>query len=188
VQPENLFCPTLGFGVSVGGYIDVRLAKYLNLRLCPSAVDFSYINVADINESTNVSTMALSIPLLLKWSAERINNYRPYILAGGGVKYSYNQFSLSKADILVKRFNYFAEVGIGCDIYSQISRSAPEIKYQIGFNNLLPEKIEEVDESGKHTNYWGKNNWTPAHTEKYMLNITDILYHQVSFIFHFGSL
>lgn len=177
-QPDNFYTPKIGYGLAIGGFVDVRMGKYLNLRVSPS-YNANYINIkegtdnstgvkANKKDSINTLAMPFSIPLHIKWSAKRIGNYRPYLLGGGGVSFDFNTFDEEEKDILTKKMNYFAEIGLGCDFYTKWFRCSPEIKYQLGFNNML---------SKKH-----------ATDGKHMHELEKLTYHQISIVFNFGSL
>lgn len=136
-----------GIGFSVGFISDLRLTRYLNLRLCPgmhfgertltykSYQDSVIAGVNCANNRPSVLCLPIDIPLYLKWSAAREVNYRPYVTVGGGVS-----FDLGRAKdkvILQKTTDYFIEVGLGCDLYFKWFKLAPEVRYRIGFNNVL---------------------------------------------------
>ncbi len=128
-------------GFSVGFITDVRLAKHLNLRFTPE-LHFGERVISYKSESgnlgmmtANVLCMPLAIPLMLKWSADRESNYRPYVIAGGGVSYDFAQDK--ERYVLQRPFDYFMQVGFGCDFYFSWFKFCPEIKYQLGFNNVL---------------------------------------------------
>lgn len=140
---------TPGAGFSAGFIADLRLTRYLNLRFCP-AIRYGQRSVTYQNDSiatedihgiscqTNkpkVVCLPIELPLYLKWSAEREGNYRPYVSLGGGVGFDIGR----KKDrvILQKTMDYFMEIGIGCDLYFSWFKLAPEIRYRIGFNNVL---------------------------------------------------
>ena len=130
-----------GWGIAVGFITDLRLTRHLNLRFCPTLhfddVTLNYLGLSEQNKQdsirtrANIKSLPLSIPLYLKWSAEREINYRPYVIAGGGI--SYNMMRDKEKVILPKPFDYFLEVGFGCDFYFRWFKLCPEIKYQIGF-------------------------------------------------------
>lgn len=136
-------------GFEVGFITDVRLCRYLNLRLCPQ-LNFSSRTLKFLTESgkpvqgspgngntADLLSIPISIPLYLKWSAEREGNYRPYLIGGGGV--SYNVTRDREKPLCSSGWDYFVEVGVGCDFYSSWFKCCPEIKYQIGFaNQLMP--------------------------------------------------
>lgn len=133
---------TPGFSVGVIG--DLRLSKHLNLRAIPTLHFGQHIltykpESADPNSEathrTDVVSLPISIPLYLKFSADREVNYRPYIIGGGGVYFDLGRNK--EQPILLKPFDYFVEFGFGCDIYFSFFKLAPELKFAIGFNNML---------------------------------------------------
>ncbi len=146
-------------GFSVGFITDVRMTRHLNLRFIPT-LNFGQITLTYKNESGNpiqgssgnkaeILSLPLAIPLVVKWSAEREKNYRPYVIAGGGVAFDFA--GQKERPIYQQMFDYFITFGFGCDfylewfklfgigldIYLQYFKLCPEIRYQIGFNNAL---------------------------------------------------
>ena len=77
----------------------------------------------------------MTLPILLKWSAEREVNYRPYLLAGGGVSFDFGRDR--ERELLQKNFDAFVEVGVGCDFYFSWFKLCPQITYSIGFLDVL---------------------------------------------------
>lgn len=180
IQPDRFYAPTIGYGLAIGGYVDVRLASFLNLCVSP-AINFNTLNVKQSQrDSVNMLIMPISLPVHLKWSADRKDNYRPFVVIGGGISFDLNTINEDNKKILTKKLNYFVEGGFGCDFYNKWFRCSPEIKYQLGFNNMIAPKNEEGN--------WGEN-WSPAEDDKsYMEGIEKMLFHQVSLIIHFGSI
>ena len=135
-------------GFNVGFISDIRLCQYLNLRFCPgmqfTSRTLSYKTESGrpvegtpgrMGEKVDVLAMPVYLPLYLKWSAAREGNYRPYVIAGGGV--SFNVSRDREKPILMNLMDYFCEVGFGCDLYFQWFKFCPEITYRIGFANQL---------------------------------------------------
>lgn len=135
-------------GFNVGFVSDLRLCKFLNLRFCPG-MQFSSRTISYKTESgrpvsgspgkfgPNIDVLAIPIylPLYLKWSAEREGNYRPYVIAGGGV--SFNVSRDHEKPVLMQTMDYFCEIGFGVDLYFTWFKFCPEITYRIGFGNQL---------------------------------------------------
>ena len=135
-------------GLNVGFVSDLRLCKYLNLRFCPG-IQFTSRTLTYKTESGNpvegtpgkfgssidVLAMPVYLPLFLKFSAEREGNYRPYVIAGGGV--SFNVSRDREKPVLMNLMDYFCEVGFGVDLYFQWFKFCPEITYRIGFADQL---------------------------------------------------
>ena len=76
-----------GPGFSVGVLGEMRLNKYLALRLVPT-LHFGQKHVSFHEQTTgqdttqNIKSTYISVPLDLKFSAPRYNNFRPYFIAG----------------------------------------------------------------------------------------------------------
>ena len=135
-------------GFHVGFVTDLRLCRYLNLRFCPG-LQFTNRTITYKTESgnpvkgtpgkngANIDLLAIpvSLPLYLKWSAAREGNYRPYVIAGGGV--SFNVSRDREKPVLLNMTDYFCEVGFGVDLYFRWFKFCPEITYRIGFANQL---------------------------------------------------
>ncbi len=143
-------------GFSVGFITDLRLTRHLNLRFCP-ALHFGQKTLTYKNESGNpirgsvdthrnkadVLSLPIAIPFYLKWSAEREMNYRPYLIFGGGFHYDFG--GQKERPLYQKKIDYFVDFGFGCDIYTGWFKFCPEIKYQIGFANMLTPVDERVN-------------------------------------------
>lgn len=93
----------------------------------------------------------ITIPLYLKWAAEREGNYRPYLIGGGGA--AYNVSLDREKPVLLKGWDYFVEVGFGCDLYFQWFKWCPEITYRIGFANQLA-PVENRNELPKEDEFY----------------------------------
>ena len=153
-------------GFNVGFISDLRLCRYLNLRFCPGlqftsrsitykSESGSPVGTPDRKYGSSLDVLAIPIymPLYLKWSAEREGNYRPYVIAGGGV--SVNVSRDHEKPVLLNQMDYFAEVGFGCDLYFQWFKFCPEITYRIGFaDQLCPadQRMELAPQEAIYTN------------------------------------
>jgi hypothetical protein len=128
---------TLKPGFSVGIITDLRLNRYLNLRFTPTLHfgERQLIYKSSVKDSLTITSALVCIPFHLKYSAERKGNYRPYLLLGGG---SYLDFGRNKDNpVLLQPLDFYTEFGVGCDIYFSFFKLCPELKYAIGFNDML---------------------------------------------------
>ncbi len=136
-------CASLMPGFSAGFLTDIRICKYLNFRVTPTlhfgtkTLQYKLLEGTTSLSSmqTSILNIPISIPVYLKWSSLRYNNFRPYVIFGGGV-----QFDLGASHdraVMQKRFDAFVEVGFGCDIYLELFNLAPELKLAIGFPNQI---------------------------------------------------
>ena len=126
-------------GFSVGIISDLRLSRYLNLRFTPTLhfadrqLTFKSIGFRD---SLNITSIPICIPLYLKYSAERKDNYRPYLIWGAGIYYDLGRKATDDL-VLLKPIDFYTEFGVGCDIYFPFFKLAPELKFALGFNDML---------------------------------------------------
>lgn len=132
--------PSYSPGFSVGVIADMYMNPYFNLRFIPTIhfgdkkFVFREQNSGEEFE-TNVRSSYVSFPLDVKYSALRLNNYRPYLI--GGV-YGALDIGRKKGNpLLMKGGDFGLEFGIGCDIYLPFFKLCPELKFSFGLVNLL---------------------------------------------------
>lgn len=132
---NDISVTTLSPGFSVGATTDMRLSRYLNLRFTPT-LNFGQrtVHYAD-SSSTDILSVPLYLPLYLKYSSERNGNFRPYVLAGGGLWWDWGRNK--EKPILLQQFDGIAEIGIGCDLYFSFFKLSPELKFAVGLKNML---------------------------------------------------
>ena len=133
-------------GFSVGVLADLRLSKHLNLRFTPTmhfgAKHLTFYNMTELNAEGRLLEMTqdmkstyISFPVDLKFSAERWNNYRPYVIAG--VNQLVNLTSKNQDFLQLKRTDTMIEVGLGCDLYLPFFKLIPELKFCYSLTNAL---------------------------------------------------
>ena len=133
-------------GFSVGVLADLRLSNHLNLRLSPTmhfgAKHLTFRNLTDLSEegvpheeTQDMKNTYISIPLDLKFSAERWNNYRPYLIAG--INPMLNLTGKDQDYVRLKRMDTFVEIGIGCDLYLPCFKLIPELKFCYSLTDAL---------------------------------------------------
>jgi len=132
--------PNYSPGFSVGMIADLFLNPYMNLRFTPTLSfgdkGFEFVEPS-MNEhfKTTVRSNYLMAPLDLKFRSMRLNNYRPYVLAGA---YSVLDLGLRKDDpILLKQMDYGITIGLGCDFYLPFVKIAPEIRFCFGLSDII---------------------------------------------------
>jgi hypothetical protein len=133
-------------GFSVGVLADLRLSKHFNLRFTPTmhfgAKHLTFHNLTDMDEyshpiveTQNMKNTYLSLPVDLKFSAERWNNYRPYLMAG--VNPMLNLTSKNQEYLQLKKSDLMLEVGLGCDFYLPFFKLIPELKFCYSLRDAL---------------------------------------------------
>lgn len=145
-------------GFNVGLVTDLRLHEYVNLRFEPGLYitqrNLNYPNFTrEIDALREVKSTYIHLPLLLKFSSERVGNIRPYLL--GGVSTVLNLSSNYKVDddnaqqvFKVKNWTQNYELGFGCDFYLEYFKFSPSIRGVFGFKNEL---IQDKDPNSAWT-------------------------------------
>lgn len=143
-----------GFNATVLG--DLRLHKYLNLRLSPGMYFGSKtVHMFDITtqqkEIQDIKSAYVVVPLDLKVSGDRLHNTRPYFSVGAmGV------FDISKKrsdPLVMKNFDTMLTVGLGCDFYLPFFKLCPEIKFCFGLTDILKHNRPDLDENPTMQNF-----------------------------------
>lgn len=135
----------LGFNVGVLG--EWKLTKYFALRLTPSLYFGSKHLVmretgTHRTEQDDLKSCYVGVPVHLKVTAPRFNNYRPYVVAG--VAPLYDLTTGSRTLLRTKPFNLMLEAGLGCDIYLPFFKFIPELKFSLGLGNVLQKKRTDL--------------------------------------------
>ncbi len=133
-------------GINLAWLVNVRVADHFDVRLHPLDLTFSekaflYQEkyTPDTTASKKVQSITLSFPVHLKFSSDRIGNFKVYTIAGG--KFDYDLASnagAQKAEDLIKlnRSDLSVEVGMGFHLYFPYFVLTPEIKLSSGLMNL----------------------------------------------------
>ena len=93
-----------------------------------------------------------SIPLDLKISALRFNNYRPYVVAGAAPTFD---LTVKKGkELLVKPADLMLEIGMGLDLYYPFFKMIPELKFCFGLRDLFQQDRSDLKDPSllKYTN------------------------------------
>ncbi|MCB0400079.1 MAG: PorT family protein [Winogradskyella sp.] len=141
------------FGFHLGLIGDMRINNYMNLRLEPGVFfttrnlmyDESYFAGTDFNDSDllrEVKSTYIHIPLLLKISTKRINNFKPFIVGGfsTALNLSSNQDNPddnSAGEFRMKKNTYFYEIGFGIDLYLLYFKFTPSIRGIFAINDEI---------------------------------------------------
>jgi hypothetical protein len=133
-----------GFQVSV--VTDLRLGKYFSLRVLPG-INLGQREITYYNRYNKaVSSMIiesnyLDMPLVFKYKAERIYNYRPYLFAGCSFKYDWaarkGYDEESNVYLRFKPFDYSFDFGVGFDYYLTYFKLSTELKISLGMRDIL---------------------------------------------------
>lgn len=134
-------------GFNVGLIADLRLHKYINLRLEPGLVfaqrELTFPGLTQPKEAIRqVKSTYIHVPLLVKFSTERLNNVKPFVI--GGVSTSLNLASNEdnpednkEGKFRMKSNAYNYELGFGIDFYLYFFKFTPSIRGVFGLNDEL---------------------------------------------------
>ena len=129
---------TPGFSVGVLG--ELRITEHVALRFVPTmhfgdkAVTFRE-QQSGAMEWQAIKSTYLTVPVEVKYSAQRFNNYRPYVLAG--LAPMLDLTVKRQRALLVQRADVAVEVGLGCDFYLPFFKLIPELKFCFGLSDIL---------------------------------------------------
>lgn len=133
-------------GLTVGVLADLRLNNHFNLRFTPAmhfgAKHLTFRNLSELDDqgrptqkTQDLKNTYISFPIDVKFSAQRFNNYRPYIMAG--INPMLNLTGKDQDYIRLKRFDTMIEVGLGCDLYLPFFKLIPELKFCYSLTDCL---------------------------------------------------
>lgn len=138
----------LNMGFLVGIVSELRLLDDLGLRFLPG-LEFAqrslvYTNVPDVEEHRQYAyqeSVYISLPLMLKYKAKRINNFRPFLTAGGSYKYDFQRHDKIEPENSVffrtHRGDFFLELGGGSDFYLPYFKFGIELRFSLGLTDVL---------------------------------------------------
>lgn len=155
-------------GINLSWLVNMNISDHFDLRTYPLNLVFTekafqynlkYPDRPAGEESIvtkKIQGITLGLPLQLKFSSDRINNFKVYMMAGGKIEYDLaSNAGARKAESLVKLspFDYGLDAGMGFHFYFPYFVLSPELKIGWGFSNL-----HSRDENLKYSNVLDKIN------------------------------
>jgi hypothetical protein len=149
---------TAGFNVGLVG--DVRLNDYFNLRLEPGIVfatrNLTFPNpslMTEAERNREVTSTYIHVPLLVKFSTKRNNNWKPFVVAGASWSSNLSSNSDNPDDNSAGQFRQTAnvfnyELGIGIDLYLFYFKFSPSIR---GVFAMGDELVRDADPNSPWT-------------------------------------
>lgn len=149
-------------GINLAWLVNMRLGEHFDLRTYPLDLIFTekaleyhlkYPNRFKGEDSIytkKIQGITMAFPLQIKFSSDRINNLKVYLLAGAKVEYDFAANAGEKnADEQIKlnKLDYGVEAGIGFHFYFPVFVLSPELKISWGLQNL-----HSRDENLKYSN------------------------------------
>lgn len=142
-------------GFNVGLIGDLRINDFFNLRFEPGLYanqrKLIYPDQDGLNSENDkireIKSTYIHLPLLIKFSSLRINNFKPYVV--GGISSSLNLSSNEKNNddnsnnvFRMKTNSLYYEVGFGIDFYLTYFKFSPSIR---GIFSLKNELVKDND-------------------------------------------
>lgn len=134
-------------GFNVGLISNLRLTNHLDLRFEPGLYitqrNLTFPNLTIEKERLReVKSTYIFLPLLVKFSATRIGNVKPYLVGGYSTALNLSSNENAPVDNYENRFRMtkwsnFVEVGFGIDLYFEYFKFSPSIRGVFGLNDEL---------------------------------------------------
>ncbi|MFN2260474.1 MAG: porin family protein [Psychroflexus sp.] len=134
-------------GFNVGLIGNLRINDYIDLRLEPGVTfanrNLNFPNFEEQNDAfREVKSSYIHIPLLVKFSTKRMNNFKPFLVAGASISHNLssnqeNPDDNSAGQFRMKKQNYYYEVGFGIDFYLEYFKFTPSIRGVFGMSDEL---------------------------------------------------
>lgn len=167
VSPYRAETGKLDMGFLVAIVSELRICEDLGLRFLPglefATRSLAYTHVVDDPEAEEGKQYAynesvyVSLPLMLKYKAKRINNFRPYIAAGASYKYDFQRHKKIEPErgvyFRTKPSDFFLETAVGSDFYLPYFKFGVELRFSLGLTDVLVHK-----QDAKNPGYEGYTN------------------------------
>ena len=144
---------TFSPGFSVGIVSDLRLHENWSLRFLPG-LEFGERTIRYSNlpqKKVTSESVLVNLPVMLKYRAKRLNNYRPYLIGGASYKIDVQSQDALDPDndmlIRLKSTDVYLELGAGVDFYLPYFKLATELKFAVGLRDILNHQ-HDVDNPG----------------------------------------
>ncbi|MEQ1553725.1 MAG: outer membrane beta-barrel protein [Ferruginibacter sp.] len=139
-------------GLNLAGLVNLRLSNHFDLRGYPLDLIFTekafqytlktpnLIQKEDTLTFKKVQGITLAFPVQLKFSSDRIQNFKVYLLAGGRFEYDLAANAGKKNNdeaVVLKKLDYTLEAAIGFHFYFPVFVLTPELKINYGLKNVL---------------------------------------------------
>ncbi|WP_159022694.1 porin family protein [Formosa sp. L2A11] len=180
-----------GFGFSVGLLGNMRINDYFDLRFEPGLfissrtlhynknyfsgydgyADYDFIADTDNVLERELKSTYVHLPLLIKFSAKRINNFKPFIVGGLSMSLNLNSNEDNEDDnnsgqFRMKKNTYYYEIGAGIDFYLEYFKFTPSIRGVFALSDeLVP------DDPSKGPSPW-TDNISSMKTQGIFINFT----------------
>lgn len=159
----------IGFNVGLVG--NLKLNNNLDLRLEPG-VSFNrrIFQLLKADQSfREINSTYVHIPLLLKFSANRLNNFKPFVVGGLSTSLNLSSNEKNPENYAANQFKmttntYYYEIGFGVDLYFYYFKFSPSLRGVFAINDELirdnpdnqsqfPGNVEKMSSRGVFLNF-----------------------------------
>lgn len=133
-------CPSVNPAFSVGLLGDMSLTENLSLRCTPTlhfisrGISFRNQLTAETTKQT-LKSCVIELPISIKVATKRLNNYRPYLLAGFSA--NYDLAHESETPVVFNRLDFSLHIALGTDTYLPFFKFCPELRFNLGLADML---------------------------------------------------
>ncbi len=155
-QDDILVEKSIGFNVGLIG--EMRINNHFDLRFEPGLYyttrTLGYTGFTETNDAIReVKSTYINFPLLLKASAKRLGNWKPFIVGGASASLNLgsNEKSLddnSSGTFRMKKTVYNWEIGFGIDFYTEYFKFSPSVR---GIFAITDELVPDNDPNSPWT-------------------------------------
>lgn len=149
-------------GFHLGPIAELRLGEYFTLRALIDvsfgqrnlqykiAQDTALYDEAFRTHEMQIESIFIETPLLIKFRSKRLNNYRPYLIAGINPKIDMAARKKVKEEekpkIRLSQYDLCYDVGFGIDFYMNFFKFSVELKYSGGLLDVIePDATQYTD-------------------------------------------
>ena len=138
-------------GLNLALLVNMNISPHFDIRTFPLDLIFTekafqyslkYPDIPageDSITTKRIQGITLALPVQLKFSSDRIANFKAYMMLGGKIEYDLasNKGKRNAENLLkLKKLDYGLEAGIGFHLYFPVFVLTPELKIGYGLNNL----------------------------------------------------
>ncbi len=155
--------PQIGFNLGIVS--DLRLNQNLSVRFEPGMMTNNkklYFKHLDSKKDSvrDASGTYLHLPLLLQFSANRIHNIRPYVVAGLAYDYNFasnfnNPDDNYSGEFRMTKNNFMYELAVGMDFYFYYFKFSPSLRGVFAINDEMKEDDNPNSPWTKPIDYFG---------------------------------
>lgn len=138
-------------GINLAWLVNKRLSNHFDLRTYPLNLTFTekafeynlkYPNKPGGEDSVTIRKIqgiTMALPVQIKFSSDRINNFKVYMIGGAKIEYDLaaNKGAKNAEKLMkLKKLDYGVEAGIGFHLYFPVFVLTPELKLGWGLRDM----------------------------------------------------